>query len=230
MTSKQSPGRQLEKARRKIFGKLLILIPSLSQHSDWQKWEIAVGGKYPRETYEGIILRLTNMTRYLSLMTYATETWSKSFPNSRASTRRAWLNDLSKLLDGLAPTSHGVTSTLSLLSGSVIQGTALPPYIQLPGSQSLNRMLEGLDSGILDSKHVEEPGYSAFAVLQVASALVRDDLDRLVSLVKDLVGEVDFSFRLPESEETLIEGEHASSRGIEGEKNENEGEKNGKND
>lgn len=59
MGSKKSPGRQLEKARHKIFGKLMMILPSLKQHADWQKWELTVGGKFPRETYEAIILRST---------------------------------------------------------------------------------------------------------------------------------------------------------------------------
>lgn len=59
MDDKQSPGRQLEKVRRKIFGKLLLLLPSLQQHADWQKWEVNIGGKFPRETYEAITHRLT---------------------------------------------------------------------------------------------------------------------------------------------------------------------------
>lgn len=45
-----------------------------------------------------------------------------------------------------------------------------------------------------------EPGYSAYAVLQVCSSLVTDDLRRLVDHVKDLVGETDFSFTVRESE------------------------------
>lgn len=59
MESKSSPGRQLMKARYKIFAKLMMILPSLKQHADWQKWEATVGGKFPRETYEGIILRAT---------------------------------------------------------------------------------------------------------------------------------------------------------------------------
>lgn len=58
----------------------------------------------------------------------------------------------------------------------------------------MNRRLEGLDKGILNAKHVREPGYSAYACLQVASSLIADDLARLVDHVKDLVGETDFSF------------------------------------
>jgi hypothetical protein len=57
MDTKTSPGRQLQKARHKIFSKLMIILPSLKQHADWQKWELTIGGKFPRETYEGIMLR-----------------------------------------------------------------------------------------------------------------------------------------------------------------------------
>jgi hypothetical protein len=76
MEHKGSPGRQLEKVRHKIFGKLMMLLPSLQQHADWQKWEPTVGGKFPRETYEAITLRSTNIMNYLSLMSYATQSVS----------------------------------------------------------------------------------------------------------------------------------------------------------
>ena len=167
---KSSPGRQLEKARHKIFGKLMIILPSLQKHADWQKWEISVGGKFPRETYEEITLRVNNISNYLSLMSYATQSWSQDdsalYPNTTRESRRAWLNDLSALMDSIGPTSHQITSTLSLLSASVKQGSALPPHIQLPQPYNLSRRLEALDKGILDSKHIEEPGYSAYGELK----------------------------------------------------------------
>lgn len=83
------------------------------------------------------------------------------------------------------------------------QGSALPPYIQLPQPYNLSRRLEALDKGILDARHVEEPGYSAYAVLQVCSSMVTDDLRRLVEHVKDLVGETDFTFRVDASQSSV---------------------------
>jgi hypothetical protein len=127
-------------------------------------------------------------------MAYANRTWSQEFPNPQENTQHVWFDDLSRLLDGVAPTSHQITSTLSLLSASVSQGSALPPYMQLPEPFQLSKRLEKLDKGILDSRHVQEPGYSAYAVLQVASTLIRDDIEKLVENVKDLVGEVYFNF------------------------------------
>lgn len=140
---------------------------------------------------------------YMSLISYATQTWSTpSFPNSDSSTpsHHAWLEDLAVLLNEVGPTTHSFTSTLALLSASVTQGSALPPYMQLPEPYGLSMKLEKLDKGILNSRHVEEPGYSAYAVMQVASSLVTDDMKRLVEDVKSLVGEVDFSFKVVSSE------------------------------
>jgi len=144
---------------------------------------------------------------YLTLMSYATNSWVEDngslYPNTTLERRREWLAALSKLVDTINPTSHAITSILSLLSASVTQGSALPPFIQLPEPYDLSRRLEALDSGILDARHVEEPGYSAYAVLQVCSSLVTDDLARLVDHVKDLVGETDFSFKVSVSQTSM---------------------------
>ena len=144
---------------------------------------------------------------YVSLISYATEAWSNSseilYPGTDIAVRRKWLNDLSTLVDSVNPTSHQITSTLSLLAASVREGFALPPYMQLPEPYNLNRRLEVLDKGILDARHVKEPGYSAYACLQVASSLITDDLARLVENVKDLVGETDFTFKVSASDSSF---------------------------
>jgi hypothetical protein len=85
--------------------------------------------------------------------------------------------------------------------------------MQLPESYQLSRRLEQLDKGILDSSHVEEPGYAAFAVTQVASSLITDDLGKLVDDVKDLVGEVDFSFKVVNSETSTQSGSTVAGNG-----------------
>jgi hypothetical protein len=145
---------------------------------------------------------------YLSLVGYATQSWSTKtdYPSTfpiNPTTRTAWLHDLTLLLDRLSPTSHSVTSTLILLSHSVTQGSPLPPYFNAPKGFDLSKSLEALDSGILDARHVEEPGYSAYAVCQVANSLINDDLQRLCEAVRELVGETDFSWKVEGSEESL---------------------------
>jgi hypothetical protein len=115
-----------------------------------------------QSTYDAITVRATAIMNYLTLMSYATNSWSQNeggaYPNTRTETRREWVDALSKLVDTVNPTSHAITSVLSLLSASVTQGSALPPYIQLPEAYDLSRRLEALDKGILNAKHIEEPG------------------------------------------------------------------------
>jgi len=200
MEDENSPGRKLEKMRQKIFGKLSLMLPSLRNHSEWQRFELSLGGKFPKEEYDSIIKRLTNMMSYLSLMAYSSRIWNDDDTDPENSARTQWAEALNKLLESVGPTSHNITSILSLLSASVTQGTALPPYLQLPQPYQLSRRLEELDKGILGTQHVEEPGYAAYAVMQVASSLLVDDLKRLVESVKDLVGEVDFSFKVINTE------------------------------
>jgi len=208
MDSKHSPGRQLDKVRHQIFGKLMLLLPSLKTHADFQKWEMNLGGKFPRETYDEIILRVQNIMSYLSLISYSSQIWScTNTANDQINNQSAWAHDLTAVLDTVGPTSHGITSVLSLLSAAVRSGSALPAHVQLPQPYQLSHRLEQLDKGILDTRHVEEPGYAAYAVMQVASSMITDDLEKLVSNVKDLVGEVDFSFRIIDSDSTVNSSE-----------------------
>lgn len=179
-----------------------------------------------------LIFFLFSIMNYLSLISYATQSWStgnetlkyvpstvhhpflvlyhnvyhpyrthpilKKNHSTLSPESRKWVNDLSAVVSRLSPTSHSLTSTLTLLSTSITQGQPLPPYLQLPASFNLTKRLEALDKGILDARHVEEPGYSAYAVMQVASSLVVDDLSKLVDAVRDLVGEADFGFVVEE--------------------------------
>lgn len=43
----------LEKARMKVFGKLLLLLNEMRTNSAFSKFQVRVGGKFPREEYEG---------------------------------------------------------------------------------------------------------------------------------------------------------------------------------
>ena len=53
---------------------------------------------------------------------------------------------------------------------------------------------------VLDARNMEQRGYTEFAVLQVCSTLVCDDLEGMIQTISGLVGVVDFSFRLDESQ------------------------------
>lgn len=76
------------------------------------------------------------------------------------------------------------------------------------GMTELTRIATGAAAhlgSVLDARNMEQHGYTEFAVLQVCSTLVCDDLEGMIQAVSGLVGVVDFSFRMDESNESLAE-------------------------
>ena len=55
MLLKTSPGRRLEKARIKVFTKQTMLLSGLRQASAMSKWQLQIGGRFPKETYDALI-------------------------------------------------------------------------------------------------------------------------------------------------------------------------------
>ncbi|KAH8194555.1 hypothetical protein TruAng_011277 [Truncatella angustata] len=207
---KTSPAHKLAKIRRKLFGKLLLILPSLSQHANFQRFEPTIGGKFPRETYLDIIQRATRITSYLTLISHSV-TWTPH----HAQQDRAWIEALSLLLTDVSSTKDTIICALALLSNSLLNGHPLPPHIPVPKPYELTRQLEKLKlpgspgqrpMNLLDAKNMSENGYAEFAVLQVCSSLVCDDLEGLIKSVGKLVGVVDFSFRVESSAGSLRSG------------------------
>ncbi|KAK7894782.1 hypothetical protein LTR67_005521 [Exophiala xenobiotica] len=208
---KNSPIRKVEKARVKLFAKELILIQAMKNHLHFIKWEPTFGGRFPKETYERLLNHTQNILRFTGMIAYVTKTFQElQVPeNTRHEQSRpgeagadedeignngTWLEDFKHLVASLEPTSHNVTSLLAILSGAIGSGKPLPPYLRAPerNEYHIGEMLTTLDAGILSTRHVCEPGYSAFAVLQVSTTMLAEDLADLLVDAKKLVGEADF--------------------------------------
>lgn len=56
--------------------------------------------------------------------------------------------------------------------------------------------MQSVDPGILSVQHIAEPCYAVFAVLEVASRLIVEEVGEILTRVQELVGEVDFSFHV----------------------------------
>ncbi|KAF2438366.1 hypothetical protein P171DRAFT_423526 [Karstenula rhodostoma CBS 690.94] len=214
-TDKSCPAYQLEKARNKVFAKQMLTLQALRQHSAMVNYEFPLGGKFPKKEYDAIIEYLSNITQYTALLGLASHTFTHPslLPSSSDKddpTRLAWFHDFRRLIATSNITSHEITSLLSMLSSSVTSSVPLPPYLSPPTAYSLSSKLEALDRDILSLKHIAEPGYAAFAVLQISTRCIQMDVERLLNRVKGLVGELDFSFHVVStrvgSEETLVGG------------------------
>ncbi|PKX97326.1 uncharacterized protein P174DRAFT_418298 [Aspergillus novofumigatus IBT 16806] len=190
---KTSAGRRLQKARGKVFSKQMLMLNGLRTSSEFLKWEVPIGGRFPKKRYQAIISSIENIVNYLSLLGYASDTLLQIGDDPHAS-NSDWLHDFKRLVSSARVTTHEVTSVLCLLSASITNRQPLPPYLKTPRPYSFTRRLEALDKDILSIKHVAEPGFATFSVLQISTRCIVGDVERLMRNVKALVGELDFSF------------------------------------
>ncbi|KAE8154488.1 hypothetical protein BDV25DRAFT_126552 [Aspergillus avenaceus] len=193
MALETSAGRRLIKSRNKVFSKQMVMLNGLRTYSGFLKWEVPIGGRFPKKQYDSIITCIENIVSYLSLLGYASDTLLQ-IGNDPEESNSAWLHDFKKLVASAGVTTHEITSVLCLLSASITDRKPLPPYLKSPRPYSFSKRLEAMDKDILSLKHIAEPGFATFAVLQISTRCIGGDVERLMKDVKKLVGELDFSF------------------------------------
>jgi hypothetical protein len=152
------------------------------------------------------------------MIAWTTKTFRRDYttasdPNSKTLTNISddgtWLHDFRSLISSLELTSHSVTSLLAIISGSITSGKPLPPYLKAPERYHIGEMLSSMDAEILSMKNVTEPGYSAFAVMQVCTTMLSEDLADLLRETKGLVGEAEFQL-------DVVEGDYEGNVGLNG--------------
>ncbi|KAK3618008.1 hypothetical protein LTR56_024918 [Elasticomyces elasticus] len=196
-TTKGSPTYQLDKSRHKIFLKCSSILTGLRAQSGFVKFDIPIGGPFPRQQYQEIIALMQSTLNYMALVSLASTTFTElQEKEERNEHNSEWLRNFRKLISQANVTSEAVTTLLSLLSASVSSGSPLPPYLRVPEPYQLSQRLDEMDKDILSVRHIAEPGYSSFAVIQIGTRCVIDDLRKLLALVKELVGELDFSYHV----------------------------------
>ena len=214
-SKKGSPSARLAKARHKVFTKVLMLLNKLREHSSFLRFEPTFGGKFPKQTYDELIQSMQTLFNFMALISYST----LAFTTEASAEESAWLRDFRHFTSDLNLTSHEITSTLCLVSASVTNKQPLPPYLRPPRPYDLVDHMEEVDPEIISVKHVSEPCYAAFAVLEIASSLISMELAKIIKHVQELVGEVDFSFHVistssdSSSQSTLVRDESDSDKG-----------------
>ncbi|EXJ63461.1 uncharacterized protein A1O5_11510 [Cladophialophora psammophila CBS 110553] len=211
---KKDPLRRLDKARHKVFDKLMVMLNRLREHSQFLKYEPTFGGKFPKDTYDELIVHMQSLFNYMALTAYSTNAFSCEGEESE------WLRDFKRITAKSRITSHALTSTLCLVSASITNSQPLPPYVTVPRPIDIADQLGAIDPGILSIKHISEPCYAAFAVLEIASILIMQEMVAVLARVRDLVGEVDFSVHfgapgssLTESDSSLDEKKDLAANG-----------------
>nr|POF21094.1 hypothetical protein CFP56_66508 [Quercus suber] len=201
---KDNPSYQLDKARSKIYSKANILLASTREQAGFVRFDIPIGGPFPRQKYTEIINLLQDSLNYMALISIASASFtdapalhsSSSVGNAAAATvsTTTWLHTLRPLIASATLPAQALTSLLSLLSSALNTPQPLPPYLSVPEPWALTSRLETLDADVLSVRHVAEPGYASLAVVQIAQQCLVEDLRRLLDGVRELVGELDFSW------------------------------------
>ncbi|KAF2773051.1 hypothetical protein EJ03DRAFT_265527 [Teratosphaeria nubilosa] len=197
-SSKRSPSYKLDKARRKLLTKSSALLTGLRAQAEFVKFDVPIGGRFPREKYQEIIRLLQSTLHFMSLVSLASadfEDFHKMDSSDKEHSSR-WLRDFRKIVSEAHVTSEQVTTLLSLLSSSATNGHPLPPYLHVPEPFQLAQRMDAIDRDILSVRHIAEPGYAAFAVMQIGTRCVIDDLRKILAAVKELVGVLDFSYHI----------------------------------
>lgn len=191
---KYSPGRKLEKIRTGLYIKELILLQGIKKHIKFTAWEPTVGGKFPQASYDRLINHTQNIIRFTTMIAYVTESFRMlSDAENMQNMPNRWLEDFKHLIIALQLPTREVTSLLSIIAAAISTGKPLPPYLKAPMPIDLGQLLDSNSEDMLSTRHVFEPGYAAFAVMQVSSTMLADDLEGLLEETKVLVGEINFS-------------------------------------
>jgi hypothetical protein len=91
-----------------------------------------------------------------------------------------WHHDVVTLCKMLDMTDHSFANILCILSAALTDGHSLPPNTRAPPPYQLDHHLTQLDKDIFDLKHISHPEYCAFAAAQMLSAIIMEDLHKLV--------------------------------------------------
>lgn len=191
----ESARRQLEKTRNKLFVKCQSLISTLRLQSTFEKWDINLGGQFPRQTFADIIEHLQSMLNHTALVSLASLSIAEIRESHEPGREKdlEWLGSLRRLSREANLTTQQITTLLSVLSSSISNEQPLPPYLAIPEPWLLSERLDKIDKDLLSVRHIAEPGYASFAVIQIGTRCLSDDLRMLMEGVRELVGELDFS-------------------------------------
>jgi hypothetical protein len=161
------------------MSKQMLLLQSMRAQAGFTVWQFPFDAPFPRKTYEKIIDLVENLVNFTALIGFSSTGLNLTEDEARPETQE-WHDSFRILQDSVQSISDEVTSLLCLLSSSILYAQPLPPHLHVPPPYSMLQRMQVANREILNISHVAEKGYSAFAVLQIASRCIILDLYELV--------------------------------------------------
>jgi hypothetical protein len=111
--------------------------------------------------------------------------------------------DLAKLIEPANESAEKITSTLYKLSNAVSTGRQLPVATEAIRPYRLWRTLQQFDPEILQSTHVQDLGYSTYAVVEVLSGVIAAKVNEISKSIEDLVGLTSFDSIIDDTDDKV---------------------------
>lgn len=171
---------RLKATKDKLFAEEMSLLTAIRTQIGFTTYEPPIGGKFPRAIYGRIVSGMQTILMSMALMAQTT----RGLHGLSLQQEENWLRRLAQAMRETHYDPHVTTALLCQLSAAVSNGLALTPHLSPPSSFALARELRNLNEELFDVKNKIEPAYSAFAVLEVSSALLSYKLTKLLGYVR----------------------------------------------
>lgn len=175
-----SPSSRLQTALRRLFLKYRGLSADAKRSFQFLNWEFSLGGQFPKKAYGEILSILDRSGSYMALTSYLSKE-SKS-PDVIAA---CWAESGTGI-PHIDLTPHGIASRIIILHSALGGGHPLPPGLHRLGMGHLPQ-----NSRDLTSKDYE---FAIAALIHNVHWYFIHDVNRLTELVREVVGELRFSF------------------------------------
>lgn len=197
MNDRRSPGRRLQASCHSLTSKQMELLVHTQSLIHWTAYESPIGSKFPQKVYQSAVSNIQMLATCMALISHTTDV-DLSIANSDPGDsdpsvlEEKWIHQLARATSSSEFDSHMTTSLLCHLAGAISNSSELPPYLAPPEQFPLARKLREINAHAMNIDNIQDPDFSAFACMEVATSLIRSRLKYLVENVKDLVGEIDF--------------------------------------
>ncbi|OAA70444.1 hypothetical protein ISF_02418 [Cordyceps fumosorosea ARSEF 2679] len=175
-----SPSSRLQSSLRRLFLKYRGLNADAKRLFQFLNWEFSLGGRFPKKAYKEILSILDRSGSYMALTSYLSKE-SKS-PGVIAA---CWAESGTGV-PSIDLTPHGIASRIIILHSALGGGHPLPPGLHPLGMPHLLQI-----SGDINSKDYD---FAIAALIHNVHWYFIHDVNRLTELVREVVGELRFSF------------------------------------
>lgn len=163
----------------------VALIATLRLELHYIKFEMPIGGSFPRKQYKTVIDHIQVIVSRLQLIGLAANNlkeFAESFePDPDLSRAR-------KELSKLRITAEWATSVFVIMSQSIASAVPLPPHMKTPKNKWANEALEQVQSRSFDPL---DNGYLTMVAVRQWSQGIRHRASELLGSVRDVIGELD---------------------------------------